>query len=79
MAKIFKTGNSLAVTVPSGFVQTLGLKSGDEVRVKPQVEKGQVVYCFGGVRQLSLTEDIFSRQKRGKIRGRPSRPRLATS
>lgn len=65
MAKIFKTGNSLAVTVPSYFVQALGLKAGDTVKVKIQVEKGQVIYRFGGVRQLSLVDD-FNSQRRGK-------------
>lgn len=66
MAKIFKTGNSLAVTVPSGFVQTLGLKSGDEVRVRPRVEKGEIVYLFGGVRQLSLVEDFNLKRRKKK-------------
>ncbi|MDP3998385.1 MAG: AbrB/MazE/SpoVT family DNA-binding domain-containing protein [bacterium] len=70
MAKIFRTGNSLAVVVPSRFVESLGLRSGDSVQVNSQVEKGRIVYQFSGVHQLSLPEDIFSRQKKGKMRGR---------
>lgn len=64
MAKIFKTGNSLAVTVPSHFVHDLGLKSGDTVEVKSLVEKGQVLYQFGGVRQLPLVVDFDSHKKK---------------
>lgn len=66
MAKIFKTGNSLAVTVPADFVQALGLKSGDTVKVKTKTGRGQVLYQFSGVRQLSLVEGFNSQPKRKK-------------
>lgn len=66
MAKIFRTGNSLAVTVPSDFVQALGLKPGDTVKVKSWVEKGQIIYQFSGVRQLPLVEDLIPRKRKKK-------------
>jgi len=66
MAKIFRTGNSLAVTVPSRFVQALGLKSGDTVRVESWVEKGKVIYQFSGARQLPLVEDLISHKRKKK-------------
>ena len=64
MAKIFKTGNSLAVTVPAHFVQALGLKAGDTVKVEFRVEKGQVHYQFGGIRQLPLVEGFVLRPRK---------------
>lgn len=67
MAKIFKTGNSLAVTVPSHFVEALGLRPGDKVQVESWVEKGQVVYKFSGIRQLPLGEDLIFHPKRRKF------------
>lgn len=64
MQKIFRTGNSLAVTVPSHFIHALGLKAGDGVTVQSWVEKGQVLYQFSGVRQLPLTEEFLSQRRK---------------
>lgn len=66
MAKIFKTGNSLAVTVPAYFVSALGLKRGDTVKVKTRVGKGQVTYEFSGVRQLPLVEELIPHKRKKK-------------
>ena len=66
MAKIFKTGNSLAVTVPSYFVRDLGLKAGDTVQVKSWVEKGQVLYEFSGARQLPLSAELLLQKRKKK-------------
>jgi antitoxin component of MazEF toxin-antitoxin module len=52
--KVFKTGNSLAVTLPFRLVHQLGIKPGQEVEVKPEVEKLRVVMKFKGVKQLPL-------------------------
>lgn len=54
MQKIFRTGNSLAVTVPSDFARDLGIKSGDEVKVRVDKSRGKIVLEFSGVRQLPL-------------------------
>lgn len=53
--KIIKAGNSLAVTIPSNFVKTVGVKLADEVAVDLKPETGQLIYTFKGSRQLSLT------------------------
>lgn len=58
--KVFRTGNSLAVTLPSRFVADIGIKSGDTVRVKILVPQGRIVYQFTQSRQLALDEQIFS-------------------
>lgn len=63
--KVIKTGNSLAVTIPSFFVKIIGIKSGDEVRVKAVPEKGEVIYIFSGVQQLPLVKS-FAKRKRKK-------------
>ena len=63
--KIIKTGNSLAVVVPSDFVNTVGVKPGQDVEVKIVPETGQVVYTFSGSKQLSITNHL-------KVRKRPA-------
>jgi antitoxin component of MazEF toxin-antitoxin module len=52
--KIIRTGNSIAVTLPSKLVKALGLKSGDPVEVKVNYIKGEVVFKFPSARQLPL-------------------------
>ncbi|OGV88604.1 hypothetical protein A2Z41_01980 [Microgenomates group bacterium RBG_19FT_COMBO_39_10] len=52
--KIIKTGNSLAVTIPSDFVRNVGVKAGQTVQVKVEPETGKVTYSFSGTRQLPL-------------------------
>jgi len=52
--KILKTGNSLAVTIPANFVKILGLKSGMEVGVKPDLSKGTLKCTFAGTGHLPL-------------------------
>lgn len=54
MHKVIKAGNSLAVTLPSLFVKTVGILQGDEVKVDLQPETGRIVYTFKGAKQLSL-------------------------
>ena len=62
--KIIKTGNSLAVTIPSRFVQSLGLKSGGEVEVETHPENGKIVCSFSGTKQLSLPQDLAKSGKK---------------
>jgi antitoxin component of MazEF toxin-antitoxin module len=52
--KILKTGNSLAVTIPSKFVRILGLKPGDEVEAKGDLVKGTLRITFTGTGQMTL-------------------------
>lgn len=54
--KIIRSGNSLAVTIPSSFVKAVGIKAGQEVRVKIKLESGKVIYIFSGTKQLPLVE-----------------------
>ena len=56
--KIMKVGNSVGVTVPSSFVKAVGVKIGDHVRVKTNLETGQVIYIFKGAQQLSLDNQL---------------------
>lgn len=62
--KVFKTGNSLAVTIPSGFVASVGIRAGDEVKASEVREKGRIIYQFSGSQQLPLDEVFFVRKKR---------------
>lgn len=57
--RVLKTGNSLAVTIPSKFVKALGVRRGDEVKIEKRIDKGSLTLHFKGVQQLPITEDIF--------------------
>jgi hypothetical protein len=59
--KILKTGNSLAVTIPSNFVKILGLKSGDNVQIQTDLRKGSLKYTFSGTGQLPLLTSVRSK------------------
>ena len=61
--KIIKTGNSLAVTIPSRFAQSLGLKSSGEVEVEVKPETGQVIYSFSGTKQLPLSQTLIRKKR----------------
>ena len=58
MQKVLKTGNSIGVTIPSKFAKSVGIKIGDQVKVKTILETGKVVYTFKGVKQLSMDSTI---------------------
>ncbi len=62
--KIIKTGHSLAVTIPSYFVQSLGIKAGQEVKVKINSEKGEIIYLFSGTKQLSFAQNFHKEVKK---------------
>lgn len=64
MAKVFRTGNSLAVTIPCDFAQSVGIKPGDQVKVEVCQEKGKVIYKFSGARQLPLSAEIIKKRRR---------------
>jgi len=66
--KVFRTGNSLAITVPSRVVQSWGVKPGDEVEV---VAKGNRLVCvFSGSKQLWLGEEFV---KKSRIKSQKSK------
>lgn len=52
--KVFRSGHSLAVVVPAGFVKEIALKAGDEVKVYPNSQRGRVTYKFPNNTQLLL-------------------------
>jgi len=62
--KILKTGNSLAVVVPADFVNNLGIKAGDDVKVFPKPQKGEILYKFSGYQQLMLAENFLKTKKK---------------
>ena len=62
--KIIKTGNSLAVTIPSEFVKAVGVKAGRQVLVTTQPETGQVIYTFSGTKQLLLSKNFIKKKRK---------------
>jgi antitoxin component of MazEF toxin-antitoxin module len=64
--KIIKTGNSLAVTIPSRFTQAVGIKAGQEVKVKTDLANAQVTYAFSGTKQLPLAQSLVKKRRKRK-------------
>ncbi len=54
--KVFKTGNSLAVTIPADFAKSVGVKAGDKVKVLAYRENGKIQMTFSGAHQLLLVK-----------------------
>lgn len=54
--KVFRTGNSLAVTIPCEFVKSVGVKAGDEIKVSAFKESGKLQIIFKGAHQLLLVK-----------------------
>jgi len=53
--KVIKTGNSLAITIPSRSIKDFNIREGDPVSVKINRTKVSITYLFSGhPRQLSL-------------------------
>jgi antitoxin component of MazEF toxin-antitoxin module len=61
--KIIRTGNSLAVTIPSMFVQSVGVKPGQEVKVRVEPETGRIIYTFSGTKQLPLAQNFIKKRR----------------
>lgn len=55
LRKVIKTGNSLAITIPSRSIKDFNIREGDPVIVKINHTKVSITYLFSGhPRQLSL-------------------------
>jgi len=53
--KVIKTGNSLAITIPSKSIKDFNIKEGDPVMLNINKTKVSITYTFSGhPRQLSL-------------------------
>jgi antitoxin component of MazEF toxin-antitoxin module len=53
--KVIKTGNSLAITIPSRSIKDFNIREGDPVLIKTNRTKVSITYLFSGhPRQLSL-------------------------
>ncbi|MBI2007440.1 MAG: AbrB/MazE/SpoVT family DNA-binding domain-containing protein [Candidatus Blackburnbacteria bacterium] len=62
--KVFRTGNSLAVTIPSGFASVVGIRAGEKVNVKEIREKSRIILQFSGNRQLLLDTSFLKSGKK---------------
>ena len=56
LKKIIRSGNSLAVIIPSVFVKELGLKKGTIVKVNLDKAQNSLTYKFFGDTQLTLLQ-----------------------
>lgn len=62
--KVIKSGNSLAVTIPSKFAKSVGITISSPVEVETRLETGQLILTFPGMHQLSLTSQFQKSQKK---------------
>jgi putative addiction module antidote len=75
--KIFKTGNSLAVTLPPDLIHNLGLREGSFVTVEPDPERGGILIAPATI-DVSSVDAAFAERVNGFIeRYRPALERLA--
>ena len=65
--KVFKTGNSLAVTIPADFARSVGIRPGDLVKASVKSENGELLFVFSGAKQLTLLDNITLKRK-NKVR-----------
>lgn len=62
LRKVIKTGNSLALTVPSKAIKNFNIKEGDLAQIKVNYTKGTLTYIFSGHPcQLSLIDKSASK------------------
>lgn len=55
--KVIKTGNSLAITIPSKSIKDFNIKEGDIAQFKVNISKASITFIFSGhPRQLSLID-----------------------
>lgn len=66
MSRVIKSGNSLAITIPKKFVEAVGIKKGDQVKIEKRTEKSSLIIHFSGVQQLVLSKTIQKENKRLK-------------
>ncbi len=64
LRKIFKTGHSVAITLSSKVLGSLGLKLGDTVKIELNKEKSAVVIRPGS-KENQLSLNLTSRPKLG--------------
>ncbi|MGI5841335.1 MAG: AbrB/MazE/SpoVT family DNA-binding domain-containing protein [Patescibacteria group bacterium] len=61
--KVIKTGNSLAITIPSKSIKEFNIKEGDLALVKVRKSQASITYTFSGhPRQLSLIDKKSSQK-----------------
>lgn len=61
--KVIKTGNSLAITIPSKTIADFSLKEGDLAEVRVNRTKTAITYRFTGhPRQLSLIDKSHTKE-----------------
>ncbi|MBI4130623.1 AbrB/MazE/SpoVT family DNA-binding domain-containing protein [Candidatus Roizmanbacteria bacterium] len=61
---VYKSGSSLVVVVPSEFIEIIGVKNGDKVKVAVDYDHGVIHYYFSGAQQLTLTQTLPKHTRR---------------
>ncbi len=59
--KIFKTGNSLVISLPKNSIEQLGLQEGSEVSLKVEPEEGRLI-IEPAKKQIVDIDPTFARQ-----------------
>ncbi|KKU92492.1 MAG: hypothetical protein UY21_C0001G0115 [Microgenomates group bacterium GW2011_GWA1_48_10] len=59
MSKVIQSGHSLAVTIPREFVQMVGIKKGDNVKIEKRPNRGALILRFKGAQQLVIAQNVL--------------------
>jgi putative addiction module antidote len=75
--KIFRTGNSAVVSLPSDVMETVGLSLGDEVTVTADPERQLIVVAAAGESLPGIRSDFLDQVDRFIDRYQPALETLA--
>ena len=76
--KVFRSGNSSVVSIPSEVLEVVGLRTGDEVTVTADVERQRIIIAPAVPELPDVREDLLEQVDRFIQRYRPALVKLAS-
>lgn len=76
--KVFRSGNSSVVSIPSEVLEVVGLRTGDAVTVTADVERQRIIIAPAVPELPDVREDLLEQVDRFIQRYRPALEKLAS-
>lgn len=76
--KVFRSGNSSVVSIPSEVLEVVGLRTGDAVTVTADVERRRIIIAPAVPELPDVREDLIEQVDRFIQRYRPALEKLAS-
>lgn len=76
--KVFRSGNSSVVSIPSEVLEVVGLRTGDAVTVTADVERQRIIIAPAVPELPDVREDLIEQVDRFIQRYRPALEKLAS-